>query len=564
MLSNLMRSKLSALLVLGTIAFYTIFLQSCKKDEESHPEIQTVTAIALSPVKVVLKANVANKGSFEILDHGFLYSTWNNVSEGNGTKVSLGKSISEGEISKEITNLGYLGSSTLYARAYLTNSNGTVYGQVVSVQLPTVGTGSIVPSVAKAGEQVVLNGQFHSLTKDEVSVTFGGVHAKIIEVTPIKITVEVPAGINLNTYYSNYNNVGIQLIIGGNTQTLSANFKLSPTLTSFSPASGVIGSNITINGSNIGSYYSYNSLKVYFGSVLSPSVSSNSGYITATVPILNDPKATVYVEVDGNKQAVPGEFSLTTPTITSITPTSGLPTALLTIYGSNFPLNYYYNNSLTVTVGGLVAGVTYYSNGQLNVTIPSGLSTGDHKVVLKTGPFTVEAPQLLKVQSMAATSFSPSSGAVGKEVTIQGNFVPNASYQVLFGTIPSNAYSVSATSLKAQVPYGATPGDVKISVQKDNQKSEASGLFTVLAPTLTSFTPSSGVAGTAVTIKGTGFNTYLYNNSVRFGSTTATVLSATENTIIAIVPSNLNPGAMKISVITNGQTVTSTSNFTVE
>ena len=56
------------------------------------------------------------------------------------------------------------------------------------------------------------------------------------------------------------------------------------------------------------------------------------------------------------------------------------------------------------------------------------------------------------------------------------------------------------------------------------------------APTITSFSPTSGAVGATVTITGTGFNTTAANNVVYFGGVKAIVSSATATQIIVIVP----------------------------
>ena len=55
-------------------------------------------------------------------------------------------------------------------------------------------------------------------------------------------------------------------------------------------------------------------------------------------------------------------------------------------------------------------------------------------------------------------------------------------------------------------------------------------------PSITSFTPTSGSIGTAVTITGTNFNTTAANNIVYFGGALATVNSATATTLNVTVP----------------------------
>ncbi|HET8889245.1 MAG TPA: Ig-like domain-containing protein, partial [Candidatus Angelobacter sp.] len=74
------------------------------------------------------------------------------------------------------------------------------------------------------------------------------------------------------------------------------------------------------------------------------------------------------------------------------------------------------------------------------------------------------------------------------------------------------------------------------------------------------FTPSQGGVGTSVTILGQGFNPTASLNTVTFNGATATVLSATSNTIVATVPNGASTGPITVTV--NAQTVTSDTNFT--
>lgn len=540
------------------IAIFLLVFTACKKDEESHPEVETTAIEPLSPTKVILKGNIIDKGSFDVVDYGFIYSHTSYLTESSGIKVSLGSSAREGTFSKEIQNIPF--NSMLYARAYLANANGTVYGPVVSKRLPTVTAGSLSPTSGKPGDLITINGQFANLDKGEVSVTFGGVSTTVEEISSTKIIVKVPSGIS-TSYYSS-NQVQVHVKIGNQNINSSSNyFTLDPAIKDFWPKTGQVGTAITITGDHIFSYGYNQSFKVYFGQMLvSHSVGTNG--ITVTVPgTISTATFPISVEYNGKKTTLAGEFTLTPHTISSISPATGIPGSSFSIFGSNFPGNsYYYNSTLSVTIGAIPASANWVSSGQLNVTIPSNLPAGDYKVAVKSGPFNIEASQLLKVQALTVSSFSPTSGGVGKEITLQGIFAPNQSYQVYFGSVSTYVSTASSTTIKAAVPFGATPGTVKISVKYNNQSAEASGDFTVLAPVITSFSPTSGVAGTVVTISGTGFSTY---SSVKFGTVQTSVISATENTIKAVVPSNLTLGAMKISVVSNGQTIVSSDNFTV-
>jgi hypothetical protein len=78
------------------------------------------------------------------------------------------------------------------------------------------------------------------------------------------------------------------------------------------------------------------------------------------------------------------------------------------------------------------------------------------------------------------------------------------------------------------------------------------------APTITSFSPTSGPVGTTVTINGTNFTGA---TSVKFNGVTATFIVNSATKITATVPTGATTG--RITVTTPGGTATSTSDFTV-
>jgi hypothetical protein len=88
------------------------------------------------------------------------------------------------------------------------------------------------------------------------------------------------------------------------------------------------------------------------------------------------------------------------------------------------------------------------------------------------------------------------------------------------------------------------------------------GEFDIKGPTFTSFSPASAIAGTILTIKGTRFYPGDYWTTVKFGTIVVQAISVTENTITVAVPSNLNLGAMKLAIVTGGQSVIADGNFT--
>lgn len=550
------------------LVFSVFLLQGCEEEEDVHPEVHTMEMTALSPSKATLKGNIITKGKFAVLDYGFVYGYTSELSETNGTKASLGKDAQGGVYTKEVSVAdlpnGYYYNQTLYARAYLRNEKGTVFGQVASVMLPSPSVQSIVPNSGKAGDRITINGNFFASSTSEVEVTFGGVTAHVVEVTPSKIVVVVPSGITNNNYYS-YNQIEVVLRMANQSHNVTSGFRISPTVSDFSPKSGTLGTVITIHGENLpNTYYSYSSsISVLIGQS-SVSISSyNSTGIQVIVPHnFSVERAAISVIIDGITTVLPGEFTVTPHTVTSISPASGLPGSSFSIFGSDFPNSYYQSSGISVKVGETPVSVYHTSTGQLTVAIPQSMHPGSYRVKVTAGPHTVEAPQQYQVLAPSVTGFAPTSGGIGREVEITGTFAPNVYYTIYFGSVQTSAYSSSSSSLRVQVPAGVEAGSVKIKVQHGDTMLEAAGNFTVLAPTIASFSPRSGVAGSEVTITGSGFAPNTYYTTVRFGTVTTPILSVTENTIRVVVPSGVT-GAVKINVIHNGQTLISNDNFTV-
>ncbi|HEU5290830.1 MAG TPA: IPT/TIG domain-containing protein [Cyclobacteriaceae bacterium] len=79
--------------------------------------------------------------------------------------------------------------------------------------------------------------------------------------------------------------------------------------------------------------------------------------------------------------------------------------------------------------------------------------------------------------------------------------------------------------------------------------------------TITEFSPSIGIVGETVIVTGTNFSTTASDNVVKFNGATATVTEATATQLTLTVPADATSG--KITVTTNGNTIESTSDFTV-
>ena len=161
--------------------------------------------------------------------------------------------------------------------------------------------------------------------------------------------------------------------------------------------------------------------------------------------------------------------------------------------------------------------------------------------------------------AVSILEFSPNSGPVGTRVTITGaGFSATAANNaVTFNGVSATVESATANQLVAVVPAGATTGPIGVTSPSGNAVSAASFIVGPgSAPTISGFTPTIGVAGSAVTITGTNFETAPGGNKVGFNGSLGAVSSATTTTIGAVVPSTATSG--HISVTTpNGRAVSS-------
>lgn len=147
-----------------------------------------------------------------------------------------------------------------------------------------------------------------------------------------------------------------------------------------------------------------------------------------------------------------------THTISGFTPSSGAVGDTVTISGTGFTV------SSTVQFNGTSATVAFVNSTTLTATVPTGATTGVITVteggcpVDSTSDFTVTAC----VPSQTITSFAPTTGPEGTEVTITGTGFTMTT-TVAFAGVSATVISQTATQLVAEVPVGAGSGSISIS-----------------------------------------------------------------------------------------------------
>ncbi len=313
---------------------------------------------------------------------------------------------------------------------------------------------------------------------------------------------------------------------------------VTPTISSISPSSGVPGTQVTINGTNFGA--TQGSGQLWLGSTYAGSIVSWSAtQIVATVAA-NSVSGNAQVQqsgVWGNQVA----FTVTSPSITSISPTTARAGDSITINGTNFGST---QGSGQVWLGSkLAASYVSWSNTQIVATVASGATSGSAQVK-QSGVWGNTVA--LTVITPAITSVSPTTARAGDSITITGTGFGSSqgSGSVWLGSKLAGSYvSWSDTQIVATVASGAVTGTAQ--VQQGGVWANY-GTFTVIIPVLSSISPTSGPVGTQVTFTGTGFGTTQGSGKVWLANKYATIVSWSDTQVVATVIAGSTTSASQV------------------
>lgn len=149
----------------------------------------------------------------------------------------------------------------------------------------------------------------------------------------------------------------------------------------------------------------------------------------------------------------------------------------------------------------------------------------------------------------------PISGKAGANIKILGTNLTGAT-SVSFNGTPTAFTVVSPAEITATVPAGATTGNLQVITATSTLSSDVA--FRV-RPVISTFSPTSGHAGTTVTITGVSLT---QATQISFGGVAATSITVNSDTqVTATEPPTAKTG--RIGITTLGGVTTSTGTFTV-
>ena len=262
-----------------------------------------------------------------------------------------------------------------------------------------------------------------------------------------------------------------------------------PGITTVDPTSARINAGVTVTGASFGPTGESSSLT--FNGTAATSTTWTNTQITASVPA-GATSGPVVVTVGGAVSNAVAFTVIPAPSITSVTPSTGQVGSSTSIAGTNFGAP---QGSSTVTFNGTVATPAAWSDTNIDVTVPTGATSGP-VVVTVSGlasngmAFTVEGESSL---SLAITS--PPDGAVvdaGQTLTVTVASPQNVQF-ALVGVMGEDPIGMSevATSVPAQfsfpIPLNTTPRKYVLSAEAttaSGQQGSASILIDVERPDL--------------------------------------------------------------------------------
>lgn len=327
--------------------------------------------------------------------------------------------------------------------------------------------------------------------------------------------------------------------------------------------------------------------------------------LTATTGVNNKAELDIEGTLNGNYDSlITVPLPTPPPSISNVSPGSGLAGTAVTISGTNFGAT---QGTSTITFNGLAATPTSWSDTSISVPAPTGVTTGPVVVTARGSAsngvtFTVPTTGAIAGTITRTSDGTPLNGAL--VVALQSGVVKNSATTAANGTysmtsVITGTYDVRASAIgyQTKIQNGVTVITNTTTTVNQNLDAISSGeinyvydqlgrLVSVVSPTetaiyaydsvgnllsvsrqnsnlpsITQFTPNSGAVGVPVTIYGTAFSSTPGLNTVKFNGVTATVVSASTTQIVTSVPAGATTGT--ISVNTPTGLVTSSAPFTV-
>jgi hypothetical protein len=232
----------------------------------------------------------------------------------------------------------------------------------------------------------------------------------------------------------------------------------APYVTSISPTSGTTMTVVTVNGGNFVS-----SGLVYFGGVLGTAYSYHSASVVTADPPSGSGIVDVQVYASGQLSPIVPSDQFTysgssPPTVTSVSPTSGILGTLVTIHGTGFT-----STGSRVQFGTAYSpSVSYVSSTKLTATAPAGSGTINVTVTTSGGTSARSSADHFTYLAPSVSGVAPPYGYPTNSLQVLGSNIATGA-SVVFGGIASPLVVMNSSGkLTAQIPWGYGTVNIRI------------------------------------------------------------------------------------------------------
>jgi hypothetical protein len=372
-----------------------------------------------------------------------------------------------------------------------------------------------------------------------------------------------------------------------------------------SPTQGTVGTSISVTGINfpVSTNTTTYTVILYFSSqqmaagqslesvikkktVAMPNTSSTGTFTTSfLIPAKFDDNSNVvqgthylYACMSGTPNTIQNYtlFTVISAALDPLSPTSGPAGTSVVVSGSNFPVSTLLVFKIDTTTISPASGDTATRTTGLflsTITIPAGTAVGARTLSVTVGTATATATFTVTA-SAALDPLSPASGPAGTQVTITGSSFPASTVLVFkFDTTTRTPISGDGATRSSgifittiTIPATATAGVHTITVTAGTTTLSRTFTVTVTA-TLDPLSPTSGPAGTDVTVSGTDFPTStdieFYFDATPITPKSGSTQTDTDGSFISVitVPSGAAVGTSTIEVTVGSSTIS--ADFTV-
>jgi uncharacterized repeat protein (TIGR01451 family) len=386
-----------------------------------------------------------------------------------------------------------------------------------------IGSGPHITGFSPAFGAVGSTIQIYGVHFTNPIVRFGGVLAPGATATQdgYQITVNVPAGalsgaISVQTTTGTSNSASAFTVIGP-----------GPYVSDFSPAGGVAGATVTVNGELFN-----NPLSVRFGSSTPVVLNAPQFYqFTINVPAsATTGPITVSNSLGGSASAQ--NFFLP-PSPTSFAPFTGRAGTNVVIRGTSLL------GITNVAFNGVPASFTINASTQITATVSAGTMTGT--ILLQNPVHSFFTTSNFVVQP-TVVGFTPGFGPPPTSVAISGLNLLGSTAVQFGGVNAATVVDTNQSQIFAHVPAAAVTGPVTVTTTNG---SSASATSFFIPARVTTFAPSNGPPGTVVMLTGENF---LGATAVAFAGTPASFTAPSNNTTLyAVVPAGIVTGPITVT-----------------